>query len=265
MVELFQFEFVQRSFLAGLILAFCAPLIGSFLVAKRYSLLADTLAHVSLLGVALGLLLEINPLYSALGVSLVAAWAIEALREKHHESGADSLLAIFLWGGLAGAVVLVSLARGFQVNLFGYLFGDIAGVQPGETWLIGGLGLLVVVTVTAFRRQFFALALDEDLAQASGINARFYNRLLVLLAALTVSLAARVLGVLLVGALMVVPFAAAARWAQAFRPALFLAVGISVFSVVAGLLASYHFNLAPGGAIVLVALAIYLLGSLKGR
>ncbi|MDT8446185.1 MAG: metal ABC transporter permease [bacterium] len=264
MLELFQFEFIRRGFAAGLILAVCAPLIGSFLVARRYSLLADTLAHVSLLGVALGLLIQVNPLLSALAVSLLAAWAIEALRERQGEAG-DSLLAIFLWGGLAGAVVLISLAQGFQVNLFGYLFGDIAGVQPNELYLIAGLGGLVSLSVWLFRRQLFALALDEDLARASGINARLYNRILVLLAALTVSLAARVLGVLLVGALMVIPFAAASHWAQGFRRALALSLVFSVLSVVLGLLASYQYNLAPGGAIVLAALGFYLSSTWRRR
>ena len=157
MLEALSYDFIQRSLLAGLVLALMAPLIGSFLVARRYSLMADTLAHVSLFGVALGLLMGIHPLASALVTSLLAAWAIEGMRERQGGS-AESILAIFLWGGLAGAVVLISLSNGFKINLFNYLFGDISGVNPEELLAICLLGALVI---------FIFWGLDIELIQSS--------------------------------------------------------------------------------------------------
>jgi len=260
MLEALSYDFIQRSLAAGLVLSLIAPLIGSFLVAQRYSLMADTLAHVSLFGVALGLLMGINPLASALVVSLVAAWAIEGLRDRG-KSSTDSILAIFLWAGLAGAVVLISLSKGFNINLFSYLFGDIASVQPTELWAIGGLGGIVLLIFWGFRKEFFSLALDEELAQASGIPSKLYNRVLVLMAATTVALASKVMGVLLIGALMVIPFTAAANLQRSFRASLIIAVLISVVSVTLGLALSFQFDLAPGGAIVLCALAFYLVST----
>jgi len=264
MFEALGYDFIQRSLAAGLVLSLMAPLIGSFLVAQRYSLMADTLAHVSLLGVALGLLLDINPLVSALVVSLAAAWAIEGLRERE-SSSTDSILAIFLWAGLAGAVVLISLSKGFTVNLFSYLFGDIAAVQPAELWAICGLGAVVLLVFWGFRKEFFALALDKELAQASGIQSKIYNRLLVLMAATTVALASKVMGVLLIGALMVIPFTAAANLNRSFKASLIISILISVLSVTLGLALSFQYDLAPGGAIVLCALGFYLLSTLARR
>ena len=264
MIEALQYGFIQRSLFAGLILGLTAPLIGSFLVIRRYSLMADSLAHVSLLGVALGLLLEVNPLAAALLTALIAAWAIESMVEKRLGE-ADNILAIFLWGGLAGAAVVISLAGGFQASLFSYLFGDISGVQPEEVWIIALLGGLIVLVFLAFNKKFFALAVDPELARASGINGAFYNRLLVLMAAVTVALAARILGVLLIGALMVIPFSAARNWGRGFGFSLGLALVISVISVLTGLMISYQFNLAPGGAIVLCALFFYGISSLAAK
>ena len=261
MLEALSYDFIQRSLWAGLILAMTAPLIGSFLVARRYSLMADALAHVSLFGVGLGLLLGIHPLAAALVTALLTAWVIEGIRERQGGS-ADTLLAIFLWGGLAGAVVLVSLAHGFKVNLYNYLFGDIAGVQPEELWVITLLGSLVILVFWAFRKEFFALALDEELAKASGIRARVYNRVLILMAAITVALAARVMGVLLIGALMVIPFSAAANLNKSFFVTLLVSVGLSMSSVTLGIALSYRYDLAPGGTIVLCALGFFLLSLL---
>src|SRR3989344_2232120 len=215
MPEILTYEFMQRAFIAGIVVAITAPLIGQFLVVRRYALLADTLAHVSLAGIALGLLLHIQPLFGALATAVIAAIGIERLRHTERLSG-ESVLALFLSGGLATAVVLISLAHGFNTNLFSYLFGSLTTVGPTDLLVITILGIIVLVLVTLFYHRLFYISYDEQGAAASGIRANALNTLFIILAAVTVSLSIRIVGALLIGALMVIPVLAAMQWRQSF-------------------------------------------------
>lgn len=264
MLDFFHFDFLIRGFIAGLALGVVAPVVGLFLVVRRYSLLADALAHVSLLGVAIGLLSGINPLVSALAVSGVAAVGMERLRRGGRIMG-ESVLAVFLSGSLALAVVLISLARGFNINLLSYLFGSLITVTMTDLWFIGGLSVLIIGFVTLKYRQLFLSSLDADLAQTSGVSVTWINLALLLLAAGTVTLAMRMVGVLLVGALMVIPVLAAMQFRLSFLRTLFLAVLFSVVSVVAGFFLAYTLNLASGGTIVLVTLFLFVLSLLVNK
>jgi zinc transport system permease protein len=264
MLEIFQYKFMIRAFLAGTVIAVIAPLIGAFLVVRRYSMLADTLAHVSLAGVAVGLLTKTQPVAAAVIFSTLSAFGLERLRESKRVFG-ESALAIFLWGSLAAAVVIISLAGGFNVGLFSFLFGSIATVAPVDLYFIAGLGALVLLLVLSFYKELFFVSFDEELARVNGINSRAFNLVLIVLAAVTVSLSMRIVGVLLIGALMVVPVITAMQLGRSFRQTLFISVGISLASVVSGLFLSYYLNLASGGTIVLVALAFFILGLLFGR
>src|SRR5258706_2990728 len=152
MFDLFQYSFIMRGFEAGIIIALIAPLIGMFLVLRRYSLIADTLSHVSLAGVAIGLLLKINPLLTAIAAAVISAVAIERLRISKKVYG-ESALSIFLSGSLALSIVLISLAHGFSVNLFNYLFGSILTVKQNDVYLIGGLGILVFIMIIALFKE----------------------------------------------------------------------------------------------------------------
>lgn len=258
MLDLFHYAFMTRAFIAGLIIAVIAPAIGAFLVVRRYSLMADTLAHVSLTGVAIGLLTNINPLITAIGTSVVAAIGIERLRSVRKLYG-ESILALFLTGSLAFATVLIGLARGFTVNLFSYLFGSITTVTAQDIWVIGGVGVVMLIVLLLLYKELFFVALDEELAQTHGIKVKWINILLVVMAALTVSLSIRIVGVLLIGALMVIPVITALQYGGSFKQTIGLAIIFSVISVVSGLLLSYYLNLASGGTIILVALAAFVL------
>lgn len=262
MPEIFQFDFMIRAFVAGLTIAFVAPMIGIFLVVRRYSLMADTLAHVSLAGVAIGLLAKINPLTTGIIAPVVSAICIEKLRSVKKISG-ESLLALFLSGSLAIAIVLLSLAKGFNANLFSFLFGSISTVAPGDLYLIVGLGILVLTTILAFYKELFSVSFDEELAKASGIRTQAFNLILTILAAVTVALAMRVVGVLLIGALMVIPVIAAMQFGWSFRQTLLLAIAFSFLSVFLGLFLSFYLDLASGGTIVVIALIIFLLSLLN--
>jgi len=247
-----------RGFEAGIIIAVIAPLIGIFLVLRRYSLIADTLSHVSLAGVAIGLLLKINPLIAAIIAAVVSSVAIEKLRISKRIFG-ESALSIFLSGSLALAIVLISFAHGFGADLFSYLFGSINTVKQSDVYIIGALGILVVAAVIAFYKELVFVTVDEEAAYVSGIPTKFINILLIVLAAFTVSLAIPIVGVLLISALMVIPVVTALQLKMSFKKTIFFADLISVFSVITGIILSFYLNLSPGGTIVLVALGIFIL------
>ncbi|MBI3634040.1 MAG: metal ABC transporter permease [Candidatus Yonathbacteria bacterium] len=257
MIEIFQYDFMIRAFEAGIAVAIAAPLIGMFLVVKRYSLLSDTLAHISLAGVATGLFFQFNPIFSAILFSVGASFIIEWLRHSRRIFS-ESVLAIFLSGSLALAVVILSLAKGFNANLFSYLFGSISTVSPSDVIVILALAVVVFLSIVIFYKELFLVSLDEELTQASGLPVRRLNFMMVTLAAVTVALSIRIVGVLLIGALMVIPVVSAMQYGKGFRSTLFLSVLISLFSVVGGLFSSYYLNIASGGTIVLVALIIFL-------
>ncbi len=258
MLDIFRYDFILRGFEAGIIIGVIAPLIGIFLVLRRYSLIADTLSHVSLAGVALGLLLKINPIITAIAAAVVSSIAIERLRLSKRVYG-ESALAIFLSGSLAIAIIILSLAHGFNVDLFNYLFGSIVTVKQTDIYIILILGLAVILTLMAFYKELTFVTFDEEAAQVSGIPTRFINLVLIILAALTVALAIPIVGVLLIAALIVIPVVSALQLKKSFKQTIFYAEIISIFSVITGLFSSYYLNLSPGGSIVLITLIIFTL------
>ncbi len=264
MAEMLSYSFMQRALLAGVMIGTIAPIVGVFLVLRRLSLIADTLSHVALAGVAGGLLLRTYPLAGALVAGLVGAIGIERLRVSGRLFG-EAALAIFLSGGFAVAVVLISLARGFNVDLFSYLFGAITAVQPRDLWVILGLGLVVLAAVVLLYKELFAITFDEEGARVQGIPVDALNLLLTTLVALTVVLAMRIVGILLTSALLVIPSITALRLARNFRSTLWIAVLCSLISVVVGMIVSFYYDIAAGGTIVLVALLLFAVASTAGR
>ncbi|MFO0704619.1 MAG: metal ABC transporter permease [Candidatus Andersenbacteria bacterium] len=257
LLALFSYDFVQRGLAAGVVVALIAPLIGIFLVLRRYSLIADTLAHVSLGGIALGLLLGINPIFTALGVTVISSIGIDRLRVSKKVYG-ESALALFLSGSLALATVLLSLGNGFNANLFNYLFGSILTVTTRDVYTIALLACLVLIALVLFYKELLFISFDEEAAQVSGIPTRFINSMLIILAALVVSVSIPVVGVLLIAALIVIPVLAALQLKKSFGQTILYAELFSVLSVVLGIVTSFYLNTATGGTIVLIALGIFL-------
>ena len=255
---LFQYSFAVRGLEAGAIVAIIAPLIGIFLVLRRYSLIADTLSHVSLAGLAIGSLLGINPILTALGATLLSSLGIERLRTSKKIYG-ESALALFLSGSLALAVVLLSIAHGFNANLFNYLFGSILTVTTTDIYIIAALAITVIILLAAFYKELVYITFDEESARVSGIPTRAINTVLILLSALTVSLAIPIVGVLLIAALIVIPVVIALQFKKSFTKTIIYAEIVSLFSVLSGIIISFYLNLATGGTIVLVMLAIFVL------
>jgi zinc transport system permease protein len=262
--EFLEYGFMHRAFVAGAVTAVICPAIGVFLIPRRLSLIADTLAHVALAGVALALFLGVSPVFGALVVTLTGAIGIERLRTRSAFHG-DVALAVFLSGGFALAVVLISLARGFNADLFAILFGSILTVSPTDVWVILGLGALVGTTLAVLARPLFAITLHEDLARVSGIPVAALNLLLTGLTALTTVVAMRMVGVLLVSAMIVLPTLVGFALGRSFRGATLIAVVAALLSVVVGLIAAFYLRLAAGGAVVLTALIILAATSLVRR
>ena len=258
MPEIFQLSFMVRAFIAGGIVGFICPILGTFLVLRRLSLIADTLAHVALAGAAVGLLVNRYPVMIAIAASSIAAIVIEHLRaSKRLES--DTALALVLYTALALVVVLASLGGGFNVDLFGYLFGSIVTIDDSDVWATGALGAAVVVLVWLLYSELVQSTFDPDLAKISGVNLGRTNLVLAILTAVTVTLSMRVVGALLVGALIVFPVLAGLQLGRGFRTTLLASGALGAVCVFTGLTISFYQDIAAGGAIVLTALGALML------
>jgi zinc transport system permease protein len=261
---MFDSEFMRLAFAAGAVIGVLAPAVGFFLVQRRMSLIGDGIGHVAFAGVALGLLLDVSPILAALAAAVVGGIAIEWLRARRSAAG-DQALALVFYTGIAAGVVLVSLAGSLSVNLFQYLFGSILTVTREDVVVVCVLGAAGLATIALLYRALAAVVLDEEGARVAGIPVARLNVTLAILTAVTVALSMRIVGVLLIAALMVLPVSAAMRIAWSMHSALMLSIAIGLASVLAGLTLAYYADLPPGGTIVLVAAASVLAAMLSGR
>jgi zinc transport system permease protein len=252
----FEREYMQLALASGVAVGACAPLIGTFLVQKRLSLMGDGIGHMAFAGVAAGLLTGLSPLWTALVVAVLGAMAIEWLRLRRRASG-DLALAVFFYTGIAGGVVLTGLAGSLNSGVLTYLFGSVLTVSPSDALSICVLGVGILAAVAVSWRALFSVALDEEAARVAGLPVDALSLGLAALTAVTVVAAMRVVGVLLVAALMVLPVGSAQRLARSFGATLRWAVAFGVGSVVVGLVLARAAALAPGGTIVLVAAATF--------
>jgi zinc transport system permease protein len=250
----FDLSFMERALLAGVVVGIFAPLIGTFVVQRRMSLIGDGIGHLAFAGVGAGLVAAVYPVWAALVVAVAGAVGIEFLRARRTASG-DLALALFFYSGIAAGVVLASLAGGLDANVFTYLFGQPLTVDDGEMATILTLGIAIVLVVLALRRPLFAVVTDEEWSRVAGLPVGFINLVLAVVVAVSVVAAMRVVGILLVAAMMVLPVASGQLLARSFRATLWWSVAIGVASVVLGLAASRIWGLAPGGTIVLISAA----------
>ncbi|NLC97696.1 MAG: metal ABC transporter permease [Actinomycetales bacterium] len=247
---------MQIALLAAVITGLTAPAIGTYIVQRRLALLGDGLGHVALTGVALGILTGTSPLVAAVLVAIAGAIGIELLR-TYAKASADVALAMLFYGGIAGGVFLINLSGNSAATLNRYLFGSITTMSRGDVFLVVVLGAIVLLASIWLAPQFFALSHDEEHARVAGVPTRFYGMLIATLAAVTIAVSMRTVGLLLVSALMVMPVAAAQQLRPSFRGTHFLAMGFGLFSAVAGLLISASIDAQPGPTIVLLALAVF--------
>jgi zinc transport system permease protein len=257
---MFEFEFMRLAFAAGAIVGVLAPVVGFFLVQRELSLIGDGIGHVAFAGVAAGYLLGVSPTWTALVAAIIGAFAIELLRSRRRAAG-DQALAIVFYTGIAGGVVLISAAGALNANLFAYLFGSILTVTRGDLVTIAALGLAALALIAVALRGLLAVALDEEGARVAGLPVRRLNGLVSMLAALTIGISMRVVGILLIAALMVVPVIAAQRLAWSLRSTMGISVVLGLASVLTGLTAAYYADLPPGGTIVLTATGLFLVAA----
>lgn len=265
-----EYDFLRHTFFTGLLIGIIAPLLGTFLVVRRLSLLADALSHVTLAGIAFGLLLEkrgavplLSPLYSGMTFSVVGSLLIEKLRsvyKAYQELG----IPIILSSGVGLSVIFIALANGFNTDLYNYLFGSVSAVSKSDFLTILGIAIFIVITIFVFYKELITLSFDEEHAIVSGIHAKRIHFMFIILTALVIAASIRIVGVLLVSALMTLPVAAAMRFAKSFKQLILLSIIFGEVSVVIGLISGYYLSIPPGGTIVMVSVFILLISlSLK--
>jgi zinc transport system permease protein len=257
-----EFEFLRNTLYTGLLVGLIAPLLGTFIVVRRLSLIADGLSHVTLAGIAFGLfmqkkfaILAFSPFYTGIGFSIIGAIIIEYLRGIY-KSFQEIAIPIILSVGVGLSVVFISLANGLNTDLYSYLFGSVAAVSRSNLYLIIVISIFIVAAIIFFYKELFALSFDEEYAKVSGIHAKVIHFLFIILTALAISASIRIVGVLLVSALMTLPVAASIRIAKSFKQAIFLSIIFGEIAVISGLISGYYFEIPPGGTIVLTSTLI---------
>ncbi|TDE01323.1 metal ABC transporter permease [Jiangella asiatica] len=252
------YDFMQRALIAAVLTGLAAPAVGTYLVQRRLALMGDGIGHVALTGVAVGLLTGWAPAWTSVVVAVAGALAIDVVRARGKAS-ADVALAMLFYGGIAGGVLLTGLAGSTAATLNTYLFGSITTVSGGDLWVVAGLAIVVLALAVGLAPQLFAVCQDEEFAKVTGLPVRLYSVLIAVMAAVTVSVAMRTVGLLLVSALMVVPVATAQQLTRSFRTTFALALALGLVPSVAGVIFSYYVDVAPGASIVVAALAGFVL------
>jgi zinc transport system permease protein len=257
-LDLLNYSFIQKAYIAGSFIAILCAVLGLFLVLKKMSLIGDGLSHVSFGAIALGLFFGIYPFYIAIPVVLIASYFIFKLTNKNKIYG-DSAIGIISSLGIASGVILSSVSSGFNIDLFSYLFGNILAISTTEVYLSVFLSIFVLLTIFFIFNGLFSSTFDEDYAKISGINIKFINLILNSLTALTVILAVKVVGVMLVSALLILPATSSLQLARSFKNAIFISIIFALISVLFGITLSLYLNIPSGATIVLVSFLIFVL------
>ena len=259
-LEALSYGFMQKALVAGIAVALICSFMGTFLVLRRYSLFGDGIAHVAFGGISVGLFLGVFPLWTAFIVSIFGGLGLQKLRQSTKISG-DAAVAVVLVSGLAVGVILVSSSGGFSVDLFSFLFGSILLISNEDTMMILGISAGIITTLVILQKQFLHLTFNEEQAKLVGLRTTLLNYAFVVLASITVVTSMRLVGILLISALIVIPNITAMMFGKGFKKTVCISMSISVISVVSGILLSYSLNLAASGTIVIIAVGI-LVGTL---
>ncbi|MEW6044458.1 MAG: metal ABC transporter permease [Thermoproteota archaeon] len=254
-LEILSYGFMQKGMIAGSAIAIICSLMGIFLVLRRHSLFGDALSHMAFGGISVGMFAGVYPLWTAYIVSILGALGMTKLRKSTKISG-DAAIAVLLVSGFGVGVLLISASGGFSVDLFSFLFGSILLISNEDALLIIGISIGVVAAIAALRKQLLHFTFDEEQAKVSGINVDRLNYLFVIIAGITVITSMRLVGILLISALIVLPNITSMMFGKGFKKTVGISMSISVFSVVSGIIMSYYWDLAPSGMIVMISVAI---------
>jgi zinc transport system permease protein len=262
-LDILSYSFMQKALISGIAVAVICSFVGTFLILRRYSLFGDSIAHVSFGGISIGLFLGVAPLWTAFIVAILGGLGLQKLRQNTQISG-DAAVAVMLVSGLAVGVIIISASGGFSVDLFSFLFGSILLISLEDTIMITTISMGIVATLLVFQKQFLHIAFNEEQAKVAGLNVTALNYIFVVLAAITVVTSMRLVGILLISALIVIPNIAAMMFGKGFKKTVVISILMSVFSVIVGIFLSYYLNLAPSGTIVMISVAL-LVGTLAAR
>jgi zinc transport system permease protein len=252
-----EFGFMQRALIAGIAVAAICSVIGLFLVLRKHSLFGDAMSHVAFGGLSIGLFLNLYPIWTAFAFTIVAALGITKLTDSI-KIPPDSSVAVLLSSGLAVGIVLISLSGGFSLDLFSFLFGSILLTSTQDAVAIVLLSIVILSIIATMYRRLMYVTFDDKQAGVSGINVKLVNYVFIVLAAITVVTSVRLVGVLLISALIVLPNITAILFGKGFKRTAMISICIAIASVVSGIIISYIVNVAPAGAIVLMSVGMFL-------
>lgn len=264
MVGMLGYEFMQRALIAGVLISIPTSLLGVYLVLKQLSLIGDGLAHASFGGIAAGFLLNVQPLLSAIVFTVGASLGIDRLVRKHHAEG-DAAIALTYSFGMALAVTLIGYTNGFNANLFTYLFGSLLSVSTLDLLLMFGTALMTLAYVVFRRDEMLQIIFNEEVAAVHGFRPTMASSIVTLMVGMTIVVAVRAVGILLVTALLVVPPMIALQVSRSFRESLVLSLLSSMTAILSGILLAYRFDLPPSGIIVLVMVGLYVIATRLGE
>jgi len=256
MIEILQYEFMQRALISGIAISISCSLIGLFLILKRFSLFGDAMSHVAFGGIALGLFLKSNPIWVSLIVSIIGALAIIKLNSSKRIYS-DSSISVLLSLGLAMGLVLISLSGGFSIDITSYLFGSILLVNIEETLSTILLSVIVIAFVILFYKKLVYLVFNEEQALVNGINTVVLNILFITLATIAIVMSIRLIGVLMVSSLLIIPNVSSLLLGYGFKKTILLSICFSLTSVILGIILAYEWNITPSGMIVITAAGIF--------
>jgi zinc transport system permease protein len=262
--ESLRYSFIHRALFAGCFIALSCSSLGIFLVLRRFSLIGDGLSHVSLATIAFGMLIGASPLYISFPLVILASLLILRLAEKTVMYG-DAAIGIVASLGIASGVLIASMAGGYNVDLFSYLFGSILAINWTEVWLAISLSAIVIILISLFYHDLFSVTFDEEFARTAGIKAGWINRILVILTAITVVLGIRVVGTLLVSSLIIFPAMSALQLSRGFKAAILFAALFGLISIVTGIFISYLLNLPTGATIVVTNFLCFIAAFAIGK
>lgn len=262
-MAIFELEFMRRAILASALVGLAAPSIGIFLVQRRLSLMGDGIGHFAFMGVAAGLFIGTSPVITGIAAACLAAVIIEALRGRTKTSS-DVALSLIFYGGISGGALLAYLS-GQSNQILGYLFGSVLTVNSSDLWILGLASVAVVATTQLLRKELFAVCYDEEVARVSGLPVSRLGLLIALAAAVTVGVTMRVVGLLLVSAMLVLPVATAQLMSRSFRSTVFAGMAIGTTLSVGGLVIAFYADTAPGATIVLAAIVSFAGAGLISR
>lgn len=263
-MEILSYGFMQRAIITGIVVSILTGVISVFVVLRRVAFVGSGISHAAFGGVAIGFLAGINPMITAMIYSILIAFGIERISSRG-KVAEDTAIGVFFSSSMALGIVLIGLSKSYNVDLFGYLFGSILAISEKEMWLTIGITLVILITLVMIIKELLSITFNEELAVVSGIPTRLIKSIFLVSMAVAIVMSIKVVGIILVSALLVIPGAVAQLLSRSFYPMILISCFIALFSTITGLYLSYQFDLSPGGMIVLIITAFFFAAFLKGK